>query len=244
MNSVSASQRRSKILRILLDKGKVQIGELSQLFGVSGETIRKDIIALEKKGLCKKNHGGAIGIGEKEEVEHSSENKLRMAQKALEFIPQHSSIILDSGIICEILAHSLISRKDITVITNSLTIALLLNKNEIKTYIIGGEVKNNSSMNLWTRMCIEQIMVDVAFIEAQGGKKGPGTESFELAEVKRSMIKSAKEAYLFLDGSISQNDIFATFASWQDFDALITDSNISTQSVSELKGKINVLIVH
>ena len=102
MASLTA-ERRNRMAKILLSEGSIKVGAMAELFDVSTETIRKDIIFLEKKGLAEKSFGGAIAktsLVEKPLNERAlvqAEAKAAIAARAIDLIPDHATVLLDTG---------------------------------------------------------------------------------------------------------------------------------------------------
>ena len=111
--------RYNKILELLTKEKKIEVNELSQILGVSNVTIRKDLDALEEKGIIKRGHGYAI-LANKDDINgrlaYHYEIKKRIAQKAAELIHDGDTIMIESGSCCAILADTIASEKlDVTV---------------------------------------------------------------------------------------------------------------------------------
>ena len=250
MRTQTSDERRNQIVRLLLDDGTVKIGQLSRKFSVSTETIRKDLIELEKQGLAKKGHGIAFvaNMGADEIVPHAAESQMRLADKAFELIADHATIILDSGSTCYLLARKIIDeKKKVTVITNSIMIAKVLGDSDIDVNIIGGEVSHRqTTTNLWATYCLSLVNADAAFLETTGfkGRKGPCADNFADAQVKRAMIKCARKIYVLAEGMKAQEDSLVEYAAWENFDALITDSFISTDGLELLNGLVEIMLVY
>ena len=144
MKKSLTADRRNRIAQMLLKEGSVKVGELAQLFDVSTETIRKDIIYLEEEGIAEKNHGGAIAkvdvlertLDEKEWL-HSDE-KAAIATVALSLVPAGSAIILDTGSTTYAIAKQLVLAKGFTVFTNSVITAGLLAESDNEIFMLGG----------------------------------------------------------------------------------------------------------
>ena len=142
-------QRREKILDLITEDGHATVLQLSQIFKVTEVTIRQDLEKLEREGYIEREHGGAylknVGLNVKNIVlqnqDHLAE-KAAIAKKALEFINDGDTIILDSGSTTTEIAKLISSYKNLTVITNALNIALILGvMPEINLVVTGGEFK-------------------------------------------------------------------------------------------------------
>ncbi|MDE6765507.1 MAG: DeoR/GlpR family DNA-binding transcription regulator, partial [Duncaniella sp.] len=146
---MSVQQRRNKILDLLREDGHAKVQDLSRIFGVSEVTIRLDLEALEATGEVQREHGGAFltGVGSFAKTgkminRANTDLKKEIARKAAELIADGDCIILDSGSTTTEIAHLLVNRRELTVVTNALNIALILGENPgISIVMTGGEFK-------------------------------------------------------------------------------------------------------
>ena len=126
------AKRRNEISRMIITDGSIRVGEVAEKFGVSTETIRKDLIYLDKKGIIKKSHGGAVAASdffEKPFSKRESENvesKKQIAMLALGLIGDNDVVILDSGSTVLELAKLITLKSGLTIITNSIGAANIL----------------------------------------------------------------------------------------------------------------------
>ncbi|MGI9861502.1 DeoR/GlpR family DNA-binding transcription regulator [Moorella naiadis] len=250
-NSLTA-ERRNKLAQILVAEGSVRIGEVAKMFAVSTETIRKDLIYLEKKGIARKSHGGAVATSEFLERPFASksleniEAKNKIAQAAVKLIPENGVIILDSGSTTLSIAKLLSLKKGLTVITNSVSAAQVLAGSEIKLHLTGGEVRGISMAlaGLWTINSLSVIKADIAFLGSSGfeSHNGPCAESFAEAETKKAMVKSCKKAVVVSDSSKFKSDALIEYATWEEIAILITDAGAPPEKVAELRRMTEVII--
>ena len=144
-----ANRRREKIFELIKEDGSAKVADLARIFRVTEVTIRQDLEKLAHDGLIIKEHGGAFIKNIEDQVQSFSlshrdnlEKKQAIARKAVEFIKNGDSIILDSGSTSTEIAKLLTGHKDITVITNALNIAMILGANPgIDLIVTGGEFK-------------------------------------------------------------------------------------------------------
>ncbi len=170
--------RIEDIKRQLYENKKVFVSDLSQQYDVSEVTIRKDLVSLQKQGLVKKFHGGAILL-EKESINNSQKHfysdKTRnaLAELACSEIKDGDSIFLGSGRTCCVLASKLNRFKNLTVVTNNITALNDLLNMVYKVYLIGGEVTSIDENTLFSSMenpmkYFENIFVNKAFTSISG----------------------------------------------------------------------------
>jgi DeoR/GlpR family transcriptional regulator of sugar metabolism len=246
------AERRNQLAQLLVSEGSVKVGELAELFHVSTETIRKDLIYLENKGFAIKSHGGAIPSSELLErplhtrsLEHVDE-KNKIAQAAIQFISEKCILVLDSGSTSFAIAKLLTIKKGLTVITNSVTITQLLSMSENTVYSLGGEVRG-SSMALvgpWARDILSTIKADVAFLGTDGfhSRSGPCSSSVAEAEIKKAMVQSSKRSIVVCDHSKFEKDSMYQYCLWNEIECLITDPGISDAEYKRFENTVSIII--
>ncbi len=246
-------ERRGYIEKRLAAEGSIRVAELARLFNVSSETIRKDLIFLEEKGLAVKAYGGALAVGGEVEpsftekaVKHMDE-KLRIAKEAVTRVEGGMSLLLDGGSTIFAFAQALTIKKDITVFTNGLKAAQLLDEYDIPTYVLGGQVRHNSNsiVGSWAMRSLKEIRVDMAVLGTSGfmGRSGPCVENFVEAELKSAMIEAANRVIVLGDSSKSRSQAVVEVAQWDEIDEVITDTGIDPDELSKIKQKTAVTTV-
>ena len=246
-------ERRDYIKKRLIADGSIKVSELSSFFGVSSETIRKDLICLEREGVAKKEYGGAVALRDAFEpsfkiksVTHLEE-KTRIANEALKRIESGMSLILDAGSTVFALAKALAIRKDITVFTNGFKAAQVLDEYGITTYVLGGRIRTNSNaiVGNWAIRNLQEIKVDLAVLGVSGfaGREGPCVEGFSEAAIKTAMIESSRRAIVLGDASKAKKQALVEFAKWKDIDELITDSKIEPGVLEKIRQQTAVTAV-
>lgn len=236
-------QRRQKIFELIREDGHAKVLKLSKIFKVTEVTIRQDLEKLEEEGLVVREHGGAhlkdIGINVRNiellSKEHMHE-KEAIAKKALEFIHDGDTIILDSGSTVTEIAKLLPGYKNLTVITNALNIALILGADpEINLVLTGGEFKAPTLSLTGQKAAdsLEGLHVDKLFLATAGItlKSGLTYPSISDIVVKRAMIESANTVYLVADSSKIGKSAFASLGALSLIDYLITDSKIKEEDI-------------
>jgi DeoR family fructose operon transcriptional repressor len=231
-----AEERRESIAGYVQKNRKATVAELSKLFGVSAATIRIDLRELEKSNLLVRTHGGAIPPSRtgKEEtidaraVEHV-EAKRRIASVAVGEINNGDTIILDTGTTCLELAKILNRFDTLTVVTNDLRIATVLEPFPgIETVFVGGVVRKgfHCAVGSLGLPMLRSITVDKAFMAANGFsiERGATTPNVEQGVTKREMMAVAVKKYLLLDSSKFGNNSFSQFSELDSLDAVVTDA--------------------
>ena len=115
--------RTNKILELLTSEKRIEVSQLAEYLGVSQVTIRKDLDALEAKGIIKREHGHAVLCSTDDingRIAYHYEEKKKIALKATELVHEGDTIMIESGSCCALLADTLTQlHKDLTIITNS-----------------------------------------------------------------------------------------------------------------------------
>ncbi|WP_196594010.1 DeoR/GlpR family DNA-binding transcription regulator [Pectinatus sottacetonis] len=253
MGKLITAERRNKIAKLIISNGSIKVGELSNNFSVSTETIRKDLIYLDKIGIIKKSRGGALSaleVMERPLETRSAENfdlKNAIANKALSFITNNTVLFIDAGSTTLCLAKMLYLKKGLTIITNSISAANILVNSKNKVYMSGGEL-NNTTMSLTGFGATEflaRIKVDIAFLGSSGFKehRGPVSIDFSDAAVKKTMIINSKLTIVLADSNKSHSTALVEYALWSDINYLITDTGINHKTANELKKSTNLILV-
>lgn len=251
MKKRNTQERRQEIAEQLVAEGKITVSELASRYGVSTETIRKDMIWLEEHGLAKRGYGGAVAataLTERPFLEKSIRNKqgkAQVAKKAAELIQDGDVLLLDSGSTVLSLAKQLVLKRNITVFTNSLKAAQHLVDYGIKVYLLGGEVRSTSNALTggWAIRALGEIQADIAILGTSGVKerRGPCVESMEESEVKRAMMAAARKTMVLADASKGDCDSLVQFANWDNVDWFITEETINQETLKCIKEKTTVL---
>lgn len=252
-----AFERHNKILELLYNNKKVTTNELTNILNVSVCTIRNDLNRLEKDGLLKRIHGGAI-IPPGLKPEHSYTSRVSKNQyekniickRAFEFIKDTQSIILDASSTVIALA-KLINNSNfrLTIITNGILTALELKDNpNINVILTGGVVRPKSAAleGLLGKNLISQINADYAFVSARGFTLEEGLTEFNIyeSELKRLLLTRAKNIVALLDSTKLEKDSIYSFSMPEQLNALITDAKAPQQYIEKYKSAgINTFIV-
>lgn len=230
-----AEERQHKIIELLNRKSKVNVLELTSLFDVSAATVRSDLRHLEQEGKLIRTHGGALseskagfepGTVAKRDI--NREVKKGLAATAAELIEEGDTIILDAGTTTYHLA-SLITLRDVTVVTNDLEIArVLADSQAVTTIMLGGMIRPSVHCTIGgpSLKMLEELSVDRAFMGTNSFSlsKGATTPNLEQAAVKRAMIGCASEVVLMCSQRKMNRTSFAQFASMEEIDTLVIDT--------------------
>lgn len=248
--------RQHDMYLLALRNGSVEVADLARRFGVTTETIRRDLSELQTQGKLRRVHGGAVPA---ERVHHeplltarhmqNPAEKMRIARAAVTEIPDHGTAILDSGSTLEHFADVFPADRDVHVITNSLRSGLaLVQRGVAPLTVLGGEVTLNTfaMVDSYTVEMVRELSVDVLFISCDGlsFRRGLTTPYRNESMVKRTMIEAARRVIALADHSKLGNGQLFSFADFDDIDVLITDTGADTDAIESLRSHdIDVRVV-
>ena len=241
------NQRREKILELIREDGHAKVLDLSRIFKVTEVTIRQDLEKLENEGSITREHGGAylknMDLNVRNFSLQNQDNlaeKRMIAHKALEFIEDGDTIILDSGSTTTELAKIITGFRNLTVITNALNIGLILGAEPgINVILTGGEFKaptlsltGQKAADFFQNLHVDKLFLATAGVSLKSGLTYPGISDIC---VKRAMIESANVTYLLADSSKIGKNAFASLGALSLINYLITDSGICKEDIEWLK---------
>ncbi|MCX4526330.1 MULTISPECIES: DeoR/GlpR family DNA-binding transcription regulator [unclassified Streptomyces] len=234
-----APERRQEILHLARDAGRVDVLSLAERFQVTAETVRRDLTALDRAGLLRRVHGGAIPAGRldfepdlTERETTAADEKDRIAAAALTQLPDGGSVILDAGSTVARLAAALPVDAALTVVTHALPVAArLAGHTGIDLHLVGGRVRHRTraAVDAWALRAYAEVRADVAFLAANGFSAERGLTTPDLAEaaVKRAAMAAARRVVLLADSSKAGAEHFARFGSFAAVDLLVTDTGLT-----------------
>lgn len=237
------AERYEKIVQLVNERGSIRVSELSELCGVTEETIRRDLDRLEAAGRLRRSHGGAVSIKDHssahlevpyaEREVQNAEEKRRIAAEAVSRITADDRILLDASTTAWYMARSL-PDIPLTVLTNSILVATELATKEKITVITTGGLLARRSLSFvgpLAERTLDGYYVDKLFFSCEGVHPERGiSESSELqARVKQKMIDRADQVILLADSSKFGIQSFAHVADWSKIDAVVTDRKLSDE---------------
>ena len=240
-------ERHAAIIERARNEGRVDVAELATEFDVTPETVRRDLTSLERHGLLRRVHGGAIPVerlgfepGVHARDQRMASEKDRIAKAALAEIPADGAILLDAGTTTARLAEMLPSDRDLTVVTNAVPIAMTLSsRSNVTVLTIGGRVRGRTlaTVDAWALHVLADMYVDVAFIGTNGISVERGLTTPDVAEaaVKQAMLAAARRVVVLADHTKVGNDCFARFGSLEDVDTLITDDGLDVTLAGDIQ---------
>lgn len=242
-----APERHQQILGRARLVGRVDVTTLAAELDVTPETVRRDLTALERMGLVRRVHGGAIpverlgfepALAEREQM--LSAEKDRIAKAALDELPDGGAVILDAGTTTVRLAKLLPQDRELIVVTHALPVAMLLaNRPSITLHLVGGTLRGRTlaAVGVWAERSLADVRADVAFLGTNGLTVEHGLTTPDLAEamVKRALVAAARRTVVLADHTKVGRIDLAVVAPLAAVDTLVTDSGIAPELADEIE---------
>lgn len=232
-----ASERHNRILALLAENGTVKISDLTKLFSVSIETIRRDLLTLEKQNCLQRVHGGAIKVPVREEyvvkskrMEKNHELKTQLVQYAAELIREKDTIMVDCGSTAIEFAGMLAEHfEELTVITNSLDVFdVLRSKERYTVYLCSGFFmrEENAFYGPWVLEHLDQFHAKTSFLfpSAISLQYGIMDHVQELYFVQKKMMTQSDNIVFCADSNKFEKSGLLKLADLKEGCTLVTDS--------------------
>jgi len=242
-----APERHQRILDLARERGRVDVRDLAEQLDVTPETIRRDLTSLERRGLVRRAHGGAVpieraalGRGIHDRETDNVAEKTAIAAAALGELPESGSVFIDAGTTTLRLAELIPTGAQLTVVTHSVPVAMALSsKPGIDLHLLGGQFRRGSmlSVGTWTHQMIGMVSVDVAFISVIGITPERGFTTSDLAEaaVKSALIRASRRTIVLADHTKFGREEFARIAPLAAVETIITDSGVNPELAAEVE---------
>ena len=232
---MAQSFRKSQILDLARSDGRVVVDELALKFGVSTQTIRRDLTDLASEGKLDRVHGGAImpagalNIRYADRRAINEDAKAAIATACAADIPDNSSVLLNIGTSTEAVARALLGHQNLTVVTNNLNVSRILSANaSFQIFVAGGLMRpqDGGLVGELTIQAIDQFKVDQAVIGTSALDLDGDLLDFDLQEVRvsRTIIERSKRTSLVVDASKFDRSAPVRIASLRDLGAVYTDA--------------------
>jgi DeoR/GlpR family transcriptional regulator of sugar metabolism len=242
---VFADERQAQIAELVSVRGRARIGELSSLFGVTEPTIRKDLRALQDKGLLKRTHGGALALQPTVEREFAGRQatntaaKEAIARACIRLLHDGDSVFLDSGTTVNAIATAIAAQGNglrLSTLTTSLGVAnTLADVPGVDCVLLGGQLRrvDGALVGALALENLQRFTFSVAFIGVSGfSEMGISVGSIAEAAVKADAIERARRVVLAVDHSKVGTTDFARIAGLDVVDVVVMDK--TTPAVEEL----------
>jgi DeoR family transcriptional regulator, fructose operon transcriptional repressor len=248
-NAVYAEERQHALAQLVGQRGRLSVTAAAEQFGVTSETVRRDLAVLEQAGLLRRVHGGAVPISSValvelalgERMQQLTEQKARIVKAALDFLPgTNGSCILDGGTTTAALAEILPTDRQLLVVTDAVPIAArLASAPGISVHMLGGRVRGVTQCAVGdeTTRVLAELRVDVAFMGTNGitAEHGFSTPDAAEAAVKRAMVAAGQRVVVLADSTKLRQETLVRFARPADVDVLITDDGAEPEALTALE---------
>jgi DeoR family transcriptional regulator, fructose operon transcriptional repressor len=238
---VYPEERQEAIASLVMSRGRASVAELAEAYSVTTETVRRDLAVLDRAGLLRRVHGGAVpakalyaaesGVSERESTRSRYKDAIALA--AAEYFPREgASVLFDAGTTTARVAALLPADRALVVVTNSVPIAARVSAMpEVTVHLLGGRVRGITQAAVGDPVlrALDSLRVDVAFVGANGVTvtHGLSTPDGDEAAVKRAMVECANYVVVVADSSKIGQEELVSFAPIRKVDTLVTDAEIT-----------------
>jgi DeoR family transcriptional regulator, fructose operon transcriptional repressor len=248
------ARRRFELIRLARRQGQLSVTELSSQFGVSPDTIRRDLDLLSVRGLVRRTHGGAVPAdnlaqGESpfaQRIHLRTAEKTRIAQCAASLIQNGETLIINGGSTTRIFAFELAGKKNLTVVTNALGIPASLPDQAVRDiFVLGGEYRAESQITVGSIACCGStgVSVDSAILGVAGvTEDGLFAKLLQEATMTGSMIAAARRTIILADSTKFGQKLLGHIASLGQIDILVTDAE-PPKKISDVLNEFRVQVV-
>lgn len=234
--------RQQSILQMVIDQGRMSVGDLARMTGVSEVTIRQDLNLLEKQSYLRRMHGFAVPL-DSEDVETRMMNnfalKRELAAFAANLVSPGETVFIENGSSNALLARALSEQPGVTIITVSSYIAHLLKETPGEVILLGGiyQKKSESMVGPLTRQYIQQVHFSKAFIGVDGWQNETGFTGRDMmrADVVSAVLDKGCESIVLSDSSKFGAVHPYPLGPSHKFNRVITDDNLSPSQRQQLE---------
>lgn len=242
------AQRDSQILAILEENGTCTVHELCDKLYLSEATMRRSLSELARKGLINRTHGGAELLKTFSSASPFSNRlilnaaaKKDIACKAAAMVPDGSIVFLDQSSTCYHLAEALMEKRDLTIVTNNIEIAMLLAQTKFHVHVSGGQLcKSNriclageDAHNIFEEICADFAFFSTFSLSADGIASDCNRDE---VNVRKAMLKSAKHRVYLCDSTKFSSTSGYVQCSLRDVDVFISEENESSVFADRFPG--------
>jgi DeoR family transcriptional regulator, fructose operon transcriptional repressor len=254
---VYAEERQQAIADLVAQRGRLSVNALAAQYDVTTETVRRDLSVLERAGVLRRVHGGAVPAAALTALESKvgdrdlahADQKDRIARRAVGLLPPSGgSVLLDAGTTTARLAMLVPRGLLLTVVTNAVPIAArLAGSASVDLHLLPGRVRptTHAAVGEDTVAALGRLRADVAFIGTNGLSVGHGLSTPDHAEAaaKHAMVTGAHRVVALVDSSKIGQEHTVRFAELADIDVVVTDNGIDPADLRALRDRgVEVLV--
>ena len=235
MSALTPNPRQTGVLDTVRELGSVTVEALAERFGVTLQTVRRDVKLLSDAGLLARFHGGVRlptstteNIAYRQRQQLNEDAKRRIARAVAAAVPEGSSLFLNIGTTTEAIARELLGHHGLRVITNNLNVAAILSDNPACEVIVaGGQVRNRDRgiIGEATVEFIAQFRVDIGVIGISAIEADGTLRDFDVREVKvaQAIMRASRQVWLAADHSKFNRPAMVEVGRLAQVDTLFTD---------------------
>ena len=250
-------ERHNEISEIIRVNGKIKISEITEKYGISDESARRDLRLLEQKGICKRTHGGAILAGQVSVRPPKNrnfddmpvfDNYREISRVAANMIRENDTVYLTGGSFGYIMISFLPRDIHYTLIVNSVDIAKALREfDNVDVYIVGGKMRQSGSLvDSFASNFVSHLHFDLCFITGAGvtADFGLSNGTDETATFQRAVIKNSRKKCLLMPSAKVGVDSFVKVCEVDAFNSIITDWDCVEDQIVAIEEKgVEVIVV-
>ena len=243
----SSENRREEIIELIRTNGKVKVSELSERYGISEVSIRKDLLFLEAEGHLTRIHGGAVGMNKlyvnmdlSDRIKTNAAAKRELASLAVKFIEDNDTILMNAGTTLTYVLRAIRGKKNITIVTNSIP-----NATEAALYpsfnviLLGGELDSKYQFTYGQDAIfqLENYHATKCILSVDGISAESGLTLYYANEaaLARKMIASSDMTIVCADSSKLGKNVFARITDAKETDVLLTNKSTSYDELMKLR---------
>jgi DeoR family glycerol-3-phosphate regulon repressor len=232
---MTPNPRQALLIQEVRNRGAVSVEALAEQFGVTLQTVRRDVKQLAAAGLLARFHGGVRlptstteNIAYRQRQQLNEQSKQRIARAVAAAVPEGCSLIINIGTTTEAIARELLHHKGLRVITNNLNVAAILSDNPACEVIVAGGVVRSRDRGIVGEVTVDfiyQFKVDIGLIGISGIEDDGTLRDFDYREVKvaRAIIEHSRQVWLAADHSKFNRPAMVKLAGLDEVDMLFTD---------------------
>ncbi len=233
---MTPNPRQALLIQEVRARGALSVEALAEQFGVTLQTVRRDVKQLSEAGLLARFHGGVRlpsstteNIAYRQRQQLNEQAKQRIARAVARSVPEGCSLIINIGTTTEAIARELLHHKGLRVITNNLNVAAILSDNPACEVIVAGGVVRSRDRGIVGEVTVDfisQFKVDIGLIGISGIEDDGTLRDFDYREVKvaRAIIEHSRQVWLAADHSKFNRPAMVKLAEFDEVDMLFTDA--------------------
>lgn len=249
------AERHRAILRLLAERGTITLREISERFGISHATARRDAAMLAENGRAARAHGGLLPADFFRREPHFRAKadrqrgiKASIARKAAELVPHEGNVFVDAGTTCLEIGRLLLDRRDLHIFTNSIPLLGDAAESQASLTALGGDARKVSLAltGALAQSWLDHLRFDFAVIGCSGLDLAHGAYTTELQEaaVKAEVLRRSGVRLLAADAAKWNRPTTVHFAPWKAFSLFVTNQQLPREARVKLAGdRVKIFVI-